>query len=149
AERAQMQERLQGAELTDGQTDRRHAGLEPRGHRLRRPHQLDVGVQGGHLGRRSAIVGRHSLNLNCFTTSLRRRCQAPLRLERSTLRPQEADSAMSSQTTATSARGEYISTLSKAGLDAPWMEPGPLIRPKASAMQAGGRGGGGEASLGG
>ena len=44
---------------------------------------------------------------------------------------------MSTPTTATSARGEYISTLSKAGLDAPWMEPGPLIRPKASAMQAG------------
>ena len=43
---------------------------------------------------------------------------------------------MSTPTTAISARGEYISTLSKAGLDAPWMEPGPLIRPKASAMQA-------------
>ena len=44
---------------------------------------------------------------------------------------------MSTETTATSARGEYISTLSKAGLDAPWMEPGPLIRPKASAMRPG------------
>ena len=44
---------------------------------------------------------------------------------------------MSTETTATSARGEYISTLSKAGLDAPWMEPGPLIRPKASAMRTG------------
>jgi hypothetical protein len=44
---------------------------------------------------------------------------------------------MSTVSPATSARGEYISTLSKAGLDAPWMEPGPLIRPKASAMQAG------------
>src|SRR5207248_9002806 len=45
--------------------------------------------------------------------------------------------AMSIQTTAaTTARTEFVSTLSAAGLDAPWLQPGPLIRPKASAMQA-------------
>jgi gentisate 1,2-dioxygenase len=44
---------------------------------------------------------------------------------------------MSIQTTAAdTARADYVSTLSAAGLDAPWMQPGPLIRPKASAMQA-------------
>jgi gentisate 1,2-dioxygenase len=44
---------------------------------------------------------------------------------------------MSTRTTAVeTARDEYVSTLSAAGLDAPWMQPGPLIRPKASAMQA-------------
>lgn len=43
---------------------------------------------------------------------------------------------MSTQTTATTARDEFVSTLTAAGLDAPWMQPGPLIRPKASAMQA-------------
>jgi gentisate 1,2-dioxygenase len=34
------------------------------------------------------------------------------------------------------AREQYLRGLAAAGLDAPWMEPGPLIRPKASAMQA-------------
>src|SRR5256885_3014782 len=43
--------------------------------------------------------------------------------------------AMSTLSTATS-RDSSVSSLSAAGLDAPWMEPGPLIRPKASAMQA-------------
>jgi len=42
---------------------------------------------------------------------------------------------MSTLTTAT-ARDAFIGSLTAAGLDAPWMEPGPLIRPKASAMQA-------------
>ena len=50
AERAQVPQRLEGAELADGETGCRHAGLEPRGHRLRRPHQLDVGVQSRDLG---------------------------------------------------------------------------------------------------
>ena len=39
-------------------------------------------------------------------------------------------------TAATTARTDFVSTLSAAGLDAPWLQPGPLIRPKASAMQA-------------
>jgi gentisate 1,2-dioxygenase len=45
---------------------------------------------------------------------------------------------MSVQTTTLgAARDEYTASLSAAGLDAPWLEPGPLIKPKASAMQAG------------
>ena len=39
-------------------------------------------------------------------------------------------------TSARAAREQYTASLRAAGLDAPWMEPGPLIRPKASAMQA-------------
>ena len=34
-------------------------------------------------------------------------------------------------------REQYTAALSAVGLDAPWMEPGPLIKPKASAMRAG------------
>ena len=45
---------------------------------------------------------------------------------------------MSVQTTSVrAAREQYTASLAAAGLDAPWLEPGPLIRPKASAMQAG------------
>jgi gentisate 1,2-dioxygenase len=40
-------------------------------------------------------------------------------------------------TSVRAAREQYTASLAAAGLDAPWMEPGPLIRPKASAMQAG------------
>jgi gentisate 1,2-dioxygenase len=43
---------------------------------------------------------------------------------------------MSIQAPATTAREEFVSTLTAAGLDAPWLEPGPLIRPKKSAMRA-------------
>jgi len=44
---------------------------------------------------------------------------------------------MSVQTmSAAVAREQYTAHLSAAGLDAPWLTPGPLIRPKASAMQA-------------
>ena len=43
---------------------------------------------------------------------------------------------MSTLSTAT-ARDAFIGSLTAAGLDAPWMEPGPLIKPKASAMRAG------------
>lgn len=39
-------------------------------------------------------------------------------------------------TTMTPALERWIDDLSRAGLDAPWTQPGPLIRPKASAMQA-------------
>jgi len=41
---------------------------------------------------------------------------------------------MSTLSTST-ARDAFIGSLSAAGLDAPWMEPGPLIKPKASAMR--------------
>ena len=45
---------------------------------------------------------------------------------------------MSVQTTPVrAAREQYTADLRAAGLDAPWMEPGPLIKPKASAMRAG------------
>jgi gentisate 1,2-dioxygenase len=43
---------------------------------------------------------------------------------------------MSIQAPVSSARQEFVSWLSRAGLDAPWLEPGPLIRPKVSAMKA-------------
>jgi gentisate 1,2-dioxygenase len=44
---------------------------------------------------------------------------------------------MSVQTpTIAGALEQWIGHLSQAGLDAPWTQPGPLIRPKASAMQA-------------
>jgi gentisate 1,2-dioxygenase len=39
-------------------------------------------------------------------------------------------------TTIAGALEQWIGDLSHAGLDAPWTQPGPLIRPKASAMQA-------------
>jgi gentisate 1,2-dioxygenase len=42
---------------------------------------------------------------------------------------------MSTLSTATS-RDAFVGRLTAAGLDAPWMEPGPLIKPKASAMRA-------------
>lgn len=38
-------------------------------------------------------------------------------------------------TTAPGALEQWIARLTEAGLDAPWTKPGPLIRPKASAMQ--------------
>jgi gentisate 1,2-dioxygenase len=43
---------------------------------------------------------------------------------------------MSTHTTVAGALEQWIGDLSQAGLDAPWTAPGPLIRPKASAMQA-------------
>jgi gentisate 1,2-dioxygenase len=42
---------------------------------------------------------------------------------------------MSIHAPVTSARHAFVSSLSAAGLDAPWLEPGPLIRPKKSAMR--------------
>jgi len=39
-------------------------------------------------------------------------------------------------TTTATAREEFVSALRAAGLDAPWMEAGPLIRPKVSAMES-------------
>jgi gentisate 1,2-dioxygenase len=43
---------------------------------------------------------------------------------------------MSVHTTMAGALEQWIGELSRAGLDAPWTQPAPLIRPKASAMQA-------------
>jgi len=40
-------------------------------------------------------------------------------------------------TSVRAAREQYTASLSAAGLDAPWLEPGPLIKSKTSAMQAG------------
>jgi gentisate 1,2-dioxygenase len=43
---------------------------------------------------------------------------------------------MSIQAPVSRDRHAFVSDLSSAGLDAPWLEPGPLIRPKKSAMKA-------------
>jgi len=64
AQRAVVQQRLQHAELADGQARRRHHAVHPGGDRLGRPHQLDVGVEGGGLGRSARVAGRHGSNLN-------------------------------------------------------------------------------------
>ena len=40
------------------------------------------------------------------------------------------------QTTSVNALEEYLVSLRAAGLDAPWTRPGPLIPPKASAVEA-------------
>jgi len=51
--------------------------------------------------------------------------------------PRRKENAMSIQTTSVpSAVEAYCASLAAAGLDAPWTKPGPLIRPKASAVQA-------------
>jgi len=62
AERPEVEQRLQGPELADGEPGRAHDRLEPRGDRVRRPHQLDVGVQRGDFLGRSGVARRHSLN---------------------------------------------------------------------------------------
>jgi len=64
AQRPVVQQRFQHAELPDGQPGRRHDAVHPGGDRLGRAHQLDVGVQGGRLGRAAGIAGRHRSNLN-------------------------------------------------------------------------------------
>jgi hypothetical protein len=64
AERAVVQERLQHAELADGQPRLRHHAVDTRGDRLRGPHQLDVRVEGRRLGRTAGVAGRHGSNLN-------------------------------------------------------------------------------------
>jgi hypothetical protein len=64
AERTVVQQRLQHAELPDGEPGLRHHAADPRRDRLGRPHQLDVGVEGGRLGRRTRVAGRHRSNLN-------------------------------------------------------------------------------------
>jgi hypothetical protein len=64
AERTVVQQRLQHAELPDREPGRRHHATDSRRDRLGRPHQLDVGVEGGRLGRRTRVAGRHRSNLN-------------------------------------------------------------------------------------
>jgi hypothetical protein len=63
-QRTVVQERLQHAELPDRQPRRRHHAVHPGRDRLRRPHQLDVGVEGGGLGRAAGVARRHASNLN-------------------------------------------------------------------------------------
>jgi hypothetical protein len=64
AERPVVQERLEGAELADGEPRRRHHTPDPRGERLRRAHQLDVGVQGRRLHGAAGVPSRHGSNSN-------------------------------------------------------------------------------------
>jgi hypothetical protein len=64
AQRPVMQQRLQHAELSDGEPGRRHHAPHPRGDRLGGPHELDVGVERGRLPRRARIARGHSSNLN-------------------------------------------------------------------------------------
>src|SRR5262249_59763623 len=66
AERPEMQQCFQRAELAERQADRAHDRLQPCRHRVGRPHELDVRVERGHLFRLPPIVGGHSLNLNRY-----------------------------------------------------------------------------------
>jgi hypothetical protein len=64
AQRPVVQQRLQHAELADREAGRRHHAVHPGGDGLGRPHQLDVRVEGGGLGRTAGIASRHGSNLN-------------------------------------------------------------------------------------
>jgi len=64
AQRPVVQQRLQDAELPDREPRRRHHAIHPGRDRLRRSHQLDVGVEGGRLGRAAGVARRHRSNLN-------------------------------------------------------------------------------------
>jgi len=64
AQRPVVQQRLQHAELSDGEPGRRHHAPHPRGHRLGGPHELDVGVERRRLHRGARIARGHSSNLN-------------------------------------------------------------------------------------
>jgi len=63
-ERAVVEQRLQGPELADGQIGGPHHVAHPRRHRLRRAHQLDVGVEGDDLVGAAGVAGRHRSNSN-------------------------------------------------------------------------------------
>jgi len=62
AERPVVQEGFQRAELPDGETGRAHDATHPRGQRLRRAHELDVGVEGRSLRGAAGIACRHGSN---------------------------------------------------------------------------------------
>jgi hypothetical protein len=64
AQRPVVQQRLQHVELADRESGRRHHAVHPGGDRLGRPHQLDVRVEGGGLGRTAGVARRHGSNLN-------------------------------------------------------------------------------------
>jgi hypothetical protein len=63
-ERAVVEQRLQRTELADGEIGGPHHVAHPRRHRLRRAHQLDVGVEGSDLVGGAGVAGRHRSNLN-------------------------------------------------------------------------------------
>lgn len=62
AERPVVQEGFQRAELANGEAGRAHDAAHPRGERLRRAHELDVGVEGGGLRGAAGIACRHGSN---------------------------------------------------------------------------------------
>lgn len=62
AERPVVEQRLQRAELPDGEAGRAHDAAHPRGERLRRAHELDVGVEGRGLRGAAGIACRHGSN---------------------------------------------------------------------------------------
>jgi hypothetical protein len=64
AERPVMQQRLQHAELSDGEPGRRHDPAHPCGDRLGGAHELDVGVERRRLGPGAGIARRHGSNSN-------------------------------------------------------------------------------------
>ena len=64
AERPVVQERLQSAELPDGQPRLRHHAAHARGERLGRAHQLDVGVESCGLRGAAGVSCRHDSNWN-------------------------------------------------------------------------------------
>jgi hypothetical protein len=57
-----VQEGFQRAELPDGEAGRAHDATHPRGERLRRAHELDVGVEGGGLRGAAGIACGHGSN---------------------------------------------------------------------------------------
>jgi hypothetical protein len=63
AQRPVVQQRLQHAELADGEPGRSHHAAHARGHRLGGPHELDVRVQRRRLRRCARIARRHGSNL--------------------------------------------------------------------------------------
>jgi hypothetical protein len=66
AQRPVMQERFQHPELADREPGRRHHAVHPGGDGLGRPHELDVRVERGRLGRSAGVARRHGSNFNGF-----------------------------------------------------------------------------------